>query len=185
LRDRHQPACPHRRCARTDGAPAPPPVDWLAAPAYVWTGQSARGVDHLEAPALGLMRGIDAQKAAVVANVERLASGAAAHDMLLWGSRGMGKSAVLRAAVKAADVAHPGQIALVQAMPDATLPLLFGQLRGVDRRFLVFLDDLGFDAADTEGRGSCARGSKAGSRRARPMCVWRSRQTAAPSSSGR
>ncbi|GMM61468.1 ATP-binding protein [Novosphingobium pituita] len=131
--------------------PAPPPVDWLAAPAYVWTGQSARGVDHLEAPALGLMRGIDAQKAAVVANVERLASGAAAHDMLLWGSRGMGKSAVLRAAVKAADVAHPGQIALVQAMPDATLPLLFGQLRGVDRRFLVFLDDLGFDAADTEG----------------------------------
>jgi predicted AAA+ superfamily ATPase len=42
--------------------PAPPPVDWLAAPAYVWTGQSARGVDHLEAPALGLMRGIDARR---------------------------------------------------------------------------------------------------------------------------
>lgn len=131
--------------------PPPPPVDWLAHPAYVWLGETARVVARLEAPALDLMRGIDAQKAAVVANVARLASGAAAHDMLLWGSRGMGKSAVLRAAVNAADAAHPGSIALVQAMPDASLPLLFGQLRKVDRRFLVFLDDLGFDAGDAEG----------------------------------
>lgn len=131
--------------------PPPPPVDWLAHPAYVWLGETARVVARLEAPALDLMRGIDAQKAAVVANVARLASGAAAHDMLLWGSRGMGKSAVLRAAVNAADAAHPGAIALVQAMPDASLPLLFGQLRKVDRRFLVFLDDLGFDAGDAEG----------------------------------
>lgn len=133
-------------------APPPPPaVDWLAHPAYVWLGQTARVVDRLEAPALDLMRGIDAQKAAVVANVQRLASGAAAHDMLLWGSRGMGKSAVLRAAVNAASAAHPGAIALVQAMPDASLPTLFAQLRQVDRRFLVFLDDLGFDAGDAEG----------------------------------
>ena len=131
--------------------PAPAPVDWRAHPAYVWLGQTARAVDRLEAPELAQMRGIDAQKAAVVANVQRLASGAAAHDMLLWGSRGMGKSAVLRAAVKAADAARPGSIALVQAMPDATLPLLFGQLRGVDRCFLVLLDDLGFDAGDAEG----------------------------------
>lgn len=131
--------------------PVPAPVDWRAHPAYVWLGQTARAVDRLEAPELAQMRGIDAQKAAVVANVQRLASGSAAHDMLLWGSRGMGKSAVLRAAVKAADAARPGSIALVQAMPDATLPLLFGQLRGVDRCFLVLLDDLGFDAGDAEG----------------------------------
>lgn len=131
--------------------PPPPPVDWLAHPAYVWTGQGARPVTRLEAPALERMHGIDAQKQAVVTNVLRLASGAAAHDMLLWGSRGMGKSAVLRAAVNAADAACPGRIALVQALPDATLPLLFGQLRQIDRRFLVFLDDLGFDAGDSEG----------------------------------
>ncbi|WP_333838675.1 DUF815 domain-containing protein [Novosphingobium sp.] len=131
--------------------PAPEPVDWLACPAYVWTGHGARGVDRLEAPSLDHMRGIDLPKAAVVDNVMRLASGAAAHDMLLWGSRGMGKSAVLRAAVNAANAVHPGRIALVQALPDATLPLLFGQLRTVPRQFLVFLDDLGFDTGDTEG----------------------------------
>ncbi|HUD27856.1 MAG TPA: DUF815 domain-containing protein, partial [Novosphingobium sp.] len=69
--------------------PAAAQADWLACPAYVWTGSAARGVDRLDAPALALLRGIDTQKERVVTNVERLAAGHAAHDMLLWGSRGM------------------------------------------------------------------------------------------------
>jgi len=47
-------------------------------------------LDPLEAPPLALICGVDAQKAAVAENVVRLARGAAAHDMLLWGARGMG-----------------------------------------------------------------------------------------------
>ncbi len=133
-------------------APLPVPhTDWLAFPAYVWDGKSARGIDRLDAPALDLMQGIDKQKTAVVENVARLSRGAAAHDMLLWGSRGMGKSALLRAATLAAQTALPGSIALVQASPDAGLAQLFTCLRGIDRSFLVFLDDLGFDAGDTSG----------------------------------
>lgn len=133
---------------------APPPqpaVDWRAHPAYVWQGTSAHGVAAIEAPALDLIKGIDAQKAAVVGNVERFAAGAAAHDMLLWGARGTGKSALLRAAVAAAIVVHPGRIALVQAVADAGLAALFGVLRAIDRNFLVFIDDLGFDDGDSEG----------------------------------
>ncbi|WP_408588192.1 ATP-binding protein [Novosphingobium sp.] len=131
--------------------PAPLPVDWLAHPAYVWDGTVARTVPVLEAPALELMRGIDKQKAAVAENVARLSRGSAAHDMLLWGARGMGKSALLRSATRAAQMASPGSIALVQASPDAGLAQLFATLRAVERRFLVFLDDLGFDAGDTDG----------------------------------
>lgn len=131
--------------------PRPASADWLTFPAYVWDGTVARGVAMLDAPALALMQGIDKQKAAVVENVERLARGAAAHDMLLWGSRGMGKSALLRAATLAAQAALPGSVALVQASPDAGLADLFAALRSVDRRFLVFIDDLGFDAADSSG----------------------------------
>lgn len=126
-------------------------ADWRAFPAYVWDGKAARGIDPLEAPSLDLMQGIDKQKSAVVENIARLSRGAAAHDMLLWGARGMGKSALLRAATLAAQAANPGSIALVQASPDAGLADLFAILRTVDRRFLVFLDDLGFDAADTDG----------------------------------
>lgn len=133
---------------------APPAVisaDWLAFPAYVWDGKTARGIDRLEAPPLELMQGIDQQKHAVVENVARLSQGAASHDMLLWGSRGMGKSALLRAATLAAQMTRPGALALIQASPDLGLANLFTTLRGLDRRFLVFLDDLGFDAGDTSG----------------------------------
>ncbi len=123
--------------------------DWLASPAYVWTGSTARPVSQIEAPALDLLRGIDRQKASVVQNVTRLAAGAAAHDMLLWGARGMGKSALLRAAVASAQ-AVGGSIALVQVGTDAvaSLPALFAGLKGIERNFLVFIDDLGFAEGD-------------------------------------
>lgn len=132
-------------------APPPaPPADWMAAPAYVWERSGARGVDRLEAPALALLHGIDAQKAAVTANVARLAGGAAAHDMLLWGARGMGKSALLRAAVLAAQADAPGRLALVQATADADLAALFAALRSQERTFVVLLDDLGFEQGDAQ-----------------------------------
>lgn len=143
-----------RRIAETLDRIAPPPsapVDWLAHPAYVWHGTGAYGVPNLEAPSLDLIRGIDSQKDAVVGNVERLAAGAAAHDMLLWGARGMGKSVLIRAAAAAAGAAYHGKIALVQASADAGLATLFGVLRGVSRHFLVFIDDLGFDDGNSEG----------------------------------
>lgn len=130
--------------------PVPPETDWLAYPAYVWDQAGVRAVERIDAPALDLLKGIDAQKAIVAANVGRLGQGAAAHDMLLWGARGTGKSALLRAAVAAAQGERPGALALVQAAPDAlaSLPALFTTLRGIERRFLVFLDDLGFESGD-------------------------------------
>ena len=127
-------------------------TDWLAAPAYVWDG-TARAVAAISAPPLGLLKGIDDQKERVTANITRLAAGHAAHDMLLWGARGMGKSALLRAAVAAAQADNPGAIALVQVAPAAldSLAALFAALGAVQRRFLVFIDDLGFEDGDSTG----------------------------------
>ncbi len=127
-------------------------ADWLAAPAYVWDG-AARSVDGIAAPPLALLRGIDAQKATVTANVARFAAGHAAHDMLLWGARGTGKSVLLRAAVVEAQQRDPAAIALVQVAPEAlaSLSALFGELAAVPRHFLVFIDDLGFEEGDTAG----------------------------------
>jgi predicted AAA+ superfamily ATPase len=128
-------------------------TDWLSAPAYLWTGQAGRPVGRIEAPSLDLLRGIDRQKAAVCENVARLASGNAAHDMLLWGARGMGKSALVRAAVLAAQEQAPERLALIQAGTDSldTLPDLFAQLGKAPRNFLVYIDDLGFADADAHG----------------------------------
>ncbi len=134
----------------------PPQVaqtDWHTFPAYVWDGKAARPVPCLEAPKLDLLKGIDQQKASVTTNVTRLAQGFAAHDMLLWGSRGMGKSALLRSAVLQSQAAFPGKVALVQAGTDALegLPRLFSDLGKVERNFLVFIDDLGFAEGDSVG----------------------------------
>ncbi len=131
----------------------PEPVDWTSAPAFVFGKRQIRAVDPLDAPKLDLLRGIDEQKERVVANVMRLAQGFAAHDMLLWGARGMGKSALLRSAVAAAQASHPGGIALAQvtheALPDLTG--LFSVLGEQQRHFLVFIDDLGFEDVDGSG----------------------------------
>ena len=128
-------------------------TDWLAAPAYVWDGSAARAVERLEAPALALLRGVEQQKQAVVDNVLRHAAGHAAHDMLLWGSRGMGKSALIRSAIRGAQEESAGAIALVQVAPDALsgLSALFGELGKVSRRFIVYIDDLGFEDGDSTG----------------------------------
>lgn len=133
--------------------PSPADIDWTGHPAYVWNGVQPRAVSAIDAPPLDLIYGVDAQKEKVVANVLRHAKGHSAHDMLLWGSRGMGKSALLRAALRHAREDHGSTLALVQVAPEAlpTLTTLFSVLRDVDRPFLVFLDDLGFEEGDTAG----------------------------------
>lgn len=133
--------------------PPAPAIDWLAHPAYVWDAGGARAVETIYAPALDLLQGIDQQKDTVTANVTRLAAGHAAHDMLLWGSRGMGKSALLRASIVAAQALHPGRIALVQVAQDSMAGIagLFATLGGIERRFFVFIDDLGFEDGDGGG----------------------------------
>ncbi len=135
-------------------APPPPPsVDWRTKSAYIWNSGQPRELEKIEAPELGQLRAIDDQKELVYANMARFAWGHAAHDMLLWGARGMGKSALLRATAKKVQDEAPMALGLVQVAPDAlqTLPLLFETLSGVRRQFVIFIDDLGFAEEDTVG----------------------------------
>lgn len=128
---------------------APPPTsssDLAGAPAYVWNGATLQSVEQFAPVAYDLLTGIDAQKAALLENSRRHAAGHAAHDVLLWGARGTGKSAVVASVVD--RLQHEGQdIALVQCAIDelASLPRLFAILRDARRPFILFLDDLGFD----------------------------------------
>jgi predicted AAA+ superfamily ATPase len=124
--------------------PPPPAADPHRAPAYLWRGgvlAEARAFDPLP---LALLLGMERQKAAVVENCRRLAGGHAAQDVLLWGARGTGKSALVKSAV--ASVQGEGaDLALVEVGRIDDLPALFAQLAPVARAFVVFADDLGFD----------------------------------------
>ncbi|MEE4153284.1 MAG: DUF815 domain-containing protein [Erythrobacter sp.] len=128
---------------------APPPpedIDWSEAAGFVWDGRGVVALEAIDAQPLDRLRGIDAQKAAVLANLERLASGAAAHDMLLWGTRGMGKSALIRSAATSILADCPGRLAVIQIMPGAlaSVATLFAGLAREKRGFILYIDDLGF-----------------------------------------
>ncbi len=135
---------------------APPldaPIDWNSSPAFFWDGSTAQEVSDLDSVPLDRLHGIDKQKHAVSANVQRLSQGFAAHDMLLWGARGMGKSALIRGVVAELQAKAPASIALVQLPSNklGSLPALIEILRRKDRAFLIFIDDLSFDDDETRG----------------------------------
>ena len=132
--------------------PPPPPMDWISAPAYVWEGPTARAVPTLDAVPLDRLHGIAAQKVALRDLCGRLAAGAATHDVLLWGARGMGKSALVRACVADVQRDAPGPVALVQLAPGAlpNVAALLAELAQQPRAFLLLIDDLGFGADGRE-----------------------------------
>ncbi len=144
--------------------PPPPAADPLAHRAYGWDGavlSAARGFRPLP---IDRLVGIEAQRDALTANLDRLAKGAAAHDVLLWGARGTGKSALVKAAVGQVQ-ADGGNLALVEASAGALakLPALFALLADMPRAFVVFVDDLGFDApADGRALRSLLEGGAEG-----------------------
>ncbi|NIJ06431.1 hypothetical protein FHS31_000013 [Sphingomonas vulcanisoli] len=127
-------------------SPSPPEsADPLAHPAYVWDGVLQAARQFAPVP-IDLLAGIDAQKGVLVENLRRLAAGLPAHDALLWGARGTGKSALVKAAVGAVQT-DGGGLALVEAEGHMleSLPRLFALLAPAERAFAVFIDDLGFD----------------------------------------
>jgi predicted AAA+ superfamily ATPase len=87
-------------------------------------------------------------------NTERFARGFPANNALLWGARGMGKSSLVKAAHAEVNRRLPAdarRLKLVEIHREdvETLPDLMAQLRADPHRFVVFCDDLSFDADDT------------------------------------
>ena len=147
-------------------APPPtPPVDLAAHPAYRWDGKTLSVVDAFEPVDYALLAGIDAQKQACLENTRRLARGHAAHDILLWGARGTGKSATVAACV--GEVRKEGlPLALVEVATDdlRSLATLFTLLRDAPRPTILYIDDLGFDGdfgADARALRSLLQGGTA------------------------
>ncbi len=122
----------------------PPEADPAADAHFRWDGARLQAVSAAAPLPLDRYVGVDGQLAALTLNLGALRKGRPAHDMLLWGARGMGKSALIR------SLAARHELALVQAAGDAlgTLPALFDRVAGVPRPFLVFVDDLAFAASD-------------------------------------
>ena len=124
--------------------PLPASADPLRHPAYVWRDAVLVAARAFAPLSIAMLRGIDRQKAALIDNLRRLAAGHAAQDVLLWGARGTGKSALVKSVIAAVQ-AEGGDVALVEATALDRLPALFALLSDIPRPFALFIDDLGFD----------------------------------------
>ncbi len=138
------------------GPPAAPEADFLAADAFVWHASARRlsAVPKVNRVEIGLLRGIDRVRDMLAENTRRFALGLPANNALLWGARGMGKSSLVKAVHAEINGARPsGSRALklieIHREDIETLPDLMSLLRPDPHRFIVFCDDLSFDADDT------------------------------------
>jgi predicted AAA+ superfamily ATPase len=135
---------------------APSAPDFAAADAFVWhpAGRRLATVKRVNRVDMGLLKGIDRMRDILIENTDRFARGLPANNALLWGARGMGKSSLVKAvhaSVNAQLGAKAGLLKLIEIHREdiESLPDLMGLLRGVPYRFIVFCDDLSFDAEDT------------------------------------
>lgn len=138
------------------GPPASNEADFSGADAFVWHPrpprlQPVRAVNRVP---IKLLRGIDRSRDTLLENTRRFAAGLPSNNALLWGARGMGKSSLVKAVHAEASSAQPEEapaLKLIEIHREdvETLPELMGLLRGRAERFILFCDDLSFDAADT------------------------------------
>lgn len=115
--------------------------------AFGWQSNQLVGVAHPDPVQLDELVGYASQKATLVQNTVALLKGYPALHVLLYGSRGSGKSSLVKALlsgywqqglrlveVNKADLVH--------------LPAIINRLRAVPQKFIVFVDDLSFEEDD-------------------------------------
>lgn len=128
--------------------PAPVVPDWSAT-AYRWRRVQGRGqLQPVHAPhriALADLRDVELQKTALVRNARQFLQGLPANNALLTGARGTGKSSLVKALLN--EFAQDGLRLVEVDKADLTdLMDIADLLRGRPERYVIFCDDLSFDA---------------------------------------
>ena len=131
-------------------APAAP--DWESAIAFRWRTRNGKGwlqpVRHPHPIRLADLETIDDQKERIVANTRQFVAGKPANNVLLTGSRGSGKSSLVKAVLN--EFAGKG-LRLIEVDKEDLIDLadILDLLEDRRERFIIFCDDLSFEAGET------------------------------------
>lgn len=132
-----------------------PDIDWNQSLAARWQREGRSGyLLPLEVSLdmrLSDLIGVDLQRQQLARNTQQFLDGHPANHALLWGSRGTGKSSLVRALL--AEHAKAG-LRLIEIERDhlADLPRVVEQLQKLPQRFVLFCDDLSFEAGEGDYR---------------------------------
>jgi predicted AAA+ superfamily ATPase len=126
-------------------------VDWTAGHALRWRKRGGRGfldpVRHPHAIAFADLRDIDEQKKRLRENTAQFVAGRPANNVLLTGARGTGKSSLVKAALN--EYAKKGlRLIEVDKADLVDLPDIVDLVADRRERYIVFCDDLSFEASD-------------------------------------
>lgn len=132
--------------------PIAPPVDWSRVTAARWVGQGDGGwlkpLTLTTTQSLSDLVGVDRQKSLLEANTAQFVQGLPANNALLWGARGTGKSSLVRALLT--QWADDGlRLIEIDKTDLLHLPAVVEEIRDQPWRFLLFCDDLAFEADDS------------------------------------
>lgn len=131
---------------------AAPATDFAIAETFVWHADPPwlEPVPRVNRVDLGLLKGIERQAETLLDNTRRFARGLPANNALLWGARGTGKSSLVKATHAAINRETPDALILIEIHREdiTSLPQLLTLLRRTAGRFVLFCDDLSFDAQD-------------------------------------
>lgn len=127
-------------------------IDWASCHAANWRRHTFAGkleaVSIIEGIELADLLGIDEQKRTVEANTRQFLAGLPANNVLLWGTRGTGKSSLVRALLRAFA---PRGLRVIQVDRDdlVSLPAIVDEIRGEPYRFILFADDVSFEVGES------------------------------------
>jgi len=134
--------------------PAPRPVDWQASTAFRWRRTPRHGfiqpIANLHRIGLSDLHGIDRQKSLIEQNTRQFVERRTANNVLLTGARGTGKSSLVKAVL---DKFHKQDLRLIEVEKHdlIDLPDIVDQVAKRPERFIVFCDDLSFEASEAAG----------------------------------
>ncbi len=129
-----------------------PDIDWKVTTAANWRRHSFAGylepLEAVERISLDDLLGIDEQKQVVEENTRQFLAGLPANNCLLWGTRGTGKSSLVRAMLN--RYADRG-LRVIQVDKDdlVHLPDIVDAIKSEPYRFIVFSDDVSFEVGDS------------------------------------
>ena len=112
-----------------------------------WQAGQFIGIRYSDPVKLSALVGYESQRDALLKNTEFLLSGEMALHVLLYGSRGSGKSSLVKSLLN--EYSNRSLRLLEVSKSDLKdLPEIVEHLRGVSQKFIIFVDDLSFEEDD-------------------------------------